>query len=61
MDSATRITMSSEHMLVGGQADDFHVLVSQILAKDPDELDEPLRLLARYCSWQRDEDALCDR
>ena len=59
VDSATRILlMSSEHMLVGGQADEFHSLVKQILAKNPDQLDA-LRLLARYCSWQRDEDALC--
>ena len=58
MDSATRIlSMSSEHMLVGGQADDFHLLVRQILGKNPDQLDA-LRLLARYCSWQRDEEAL---
>ena len=60
MDSATRIlSMSSEHMLVGGQADDFHLLVRQILGKNPDQLDA-LRLLARYCSWQRDEEALRD-
>ena len=58
VDSATRILlMSSEHMLVGGQADEFHALVKQILAKNPDQLDA-LRLLARYCSWQRDEEAL---
>ncbi len=58
VDSATRIlSMSSEHMLVGGQADDFHQLVKQVLEKNPDQLDA-LRLLARYCSWQRDEEAL---
>ncbi len=58
VDSATRIlSMSSEHMLVGGQADEFQVLVKQILDKNPDQLDA-LRLLARYCSWQRDEEAL---
>jgi tetratricopeptide (TPR) repeat protein len=59
VDSATRIlSMSSEHMLVGGQADDFHLLVKEILAKKPDQLDA-LRLLARFCSWQRDEEMLC--
>ncbi len=58
VDSATRIlSMSSEHMLVGGQADEFHLLLDEILVKNPDQLDA-LRLLARYCSWQRDEDAL---
>jgi tetratricopeptide (TPR) repeat protein len=59
INSATRIlTMSSEHMLVGGQADEFRLLVDQILLRNPEQLDA-LRLLARYCSWQRDEDALC--
>ena len=58
--SATRIlTMSSEHLLVGGQAEQFHALVSSVLELDPDQLDA-LRLLARYCSWQRDEAAFRD-
>ena len=58
VDSATRIlSMSSEHMLVGGQADEFHLLVKQILDRNPDQLDA-LRLLTRCCSWQRDEEAL---
>ncbi len=57
--SATRIlAMSSEHMLVGGQAEEFSSLVRSVLDKDPDQLDA-LRLHARYCSWQRDEEALC--
>lgn len=57
--SATRIlSVSSEHMLVGGQAEEFSNLVNAVLEKDPDQLDA-LRLQARYCSWQRDEDALC--
>lgn len=59
LDAATRIlSMSSEHMLVGGQAEEFSSLVRAVLDKDPDQLDA-LRLQARYCSWQRDEDALC--
>ena len=54
-DSATRIlSMSSEHLLVGGQAEDFRKMVTDILAKKPEQLDA-LRLLARHCSWQRDE------
>lgn len=57
--SASRIlSMSSEHMLVGGQADEFNALVTALLEKDPEHL-EALRLRARYCSWQRDEEALC--
>lgn len=57
VDSATRIlSMSSEHLLVGGQADEFHEMVTQILDQDPEQIDA-LRLLARYCSWQRDEAA----
>lgn len=57
--SASRIlSMSSEHMLVGGQAEEFSELVSAVLELEPDQLDA-LRLRARYCSWQRDEKALC--
>jgi len=57
--SAARVlSMSSEHLLVGGQADEFDSLVSALLERDADNL-EGLRLKARYCSWQRDEDALC--
>ncbi len=58
--AATRIlSMSSEHLLVGGQADSFHEMVSRILANDAEQLDA-LRLLARYRSWQKDEGALRD-
>lgn len=57
--SASRIlSMSSEHMLVGGQAEEFNGLVQAVLVQDPNHL-EALRLKARYCSWQRDEEALC--
>ena len=59
VDAATRIlSMSSEHMLVGGQAEQFSQLVNAVLEKEPSQLDA-LRLQARYCSWQRDEEALC--
>ncbi|MBC7899963.1 MAG: tetratricopeptide repeat protein [Saprospiraceae bacterium] len=58
--SATRIlAMSSEHMLVGGQAEAFHAIVEEILSKNPDQIDA-LRMLTRYCSWQRDDGALRD-
>ncbi|MCC6328325.1 MAG: tetratricopeptide repeat protein [Acidobacteria bacterium] len=57
--STTRIlSMSAEHMLVGGQAEQFSTLVGSVLQKEPEQLDA-LRLQARYCSWQRDEEALC--
>ena len=60
MVSATRIlAMSSEHMLVGGQAEQFSTLVSAVLDREPEHL-EALRLKARYCSWQRDEASLCE-
>lgn len=59
LNSTARIlSMSSEHMLVGGQAEEFNGLVNTVLEKDPNHL-EALRLRARYCSWQRDEEALC--
>lgn len=59
VDAATRIlSMSSEHMLVGGQAEEFSGLVNAVLEQNPEQLDA-LRLQARFCSWQRDEDALC--
>ncbi|MBK9155308.1 MAG: tetratricopeptide repeat protein [Chloracidobacterium sp.] len=57
--SAARVlSMSSEHLLVGGQAEEFDSLVTALLERDPANL-EGLRLKSRYCSWQRDEDALC--
>ena len=58
--SASRIlSMSSEHLLVGGQANEFNALVHQILAGDPEQLDA-LRLLVRYCAWQKDEEGFRD-
>jgi len=57
LDSAARIlSMSSEHLLVGGQSEDFLRWVNEILARNPEQLDA-LRLLVRYSSWQRDEQA----
>ena len=51
--------MSSEHLLVGGQSDEFRDVVNSILEQNPEQL-QALRLLARYCSWQRDEAAFRD-
>jgi tetratricopeptide (TPR) repeat protein len=54
LDSAARIlSMSSEHLLVGGQADEFLSWTNEILARNPEQLDA-LRLLVRYYGWQRD-------
>jgi tetratricopeptide (TPR) repeat protein len=58
--SASRIlSMSSEHLLVGGQASEFASLVRKVLQHDPDQL-EALRLLVRYCAWQKDESGFKD-
>ncbi|HXG84413.1 MAG TPA: tetratricopeptide repeat protein [Pyrinomonadaceae bacterium] len=55
LDSAARIlSISSEHLLVGGQAQDFLTWTNEILAQNPEHINA-LRLLARYYGWQRDE------
>ncbi|MDQ3181620.1 MAG: tetratricopeptide repeat protein [Acidobacteriota bacterium] len=55
LDSAARIlSMSSEHLLVGGQAEDFLSWTNEILARNPEQIDA-LRLLVRYYGWQRHE------
>jgi tetratricopeptide (TPR) repeat protein len=55
LDSATRIlSMTSEHMLVGGQAEELGRWINEVLAKDPEQVDA-LRLLVRYHGWQREE------
>jgi tetratricopeptide (TPR) repeat protein len=58
LDSAARIlSMSSEYLLVGGQAEEFLQSNDEILARNPEHLDA-LRLSVRYHSWQRDEKEL---
>jgi tetratricopeptide (TPR) repeat protein len=58
LEAAARIlSMSSEHLLVGGQSDDFLKWTDEILARNPEQLDA-LRLLVRYHSWHRDESEL---
>ncbi len=53
--SAARIlSMSSEHLLVGGKHEEFLKWASEIVARDPEQLDA-LRLLVRYYGWQRDD------
>ena len=55
LESAVRIlSMSSEHLLVGGKPDEFLKWTNEILARNPEQLDA-LRLLVRYYGWQRDE------
>ena len=51
------LTMASEHMLAGGRADEFAETVTAVLEHEPDYLDA-VRLLVRFCSWQKDEDSL---
>lgn len=55
VDSAVRnLSFASDHMLVGGSAPDLHARLEKIDAAQPDRLDV-VRLLARYCAWQKDE------
>ena len=54
-ESAARIlTMSSEYLLAGGQAEVCGKWISEILERDPAQL-SGLRLLVRYNSWLNDE------
>lgn len=58
LDSAARIlAMSSEHLLVGGQSEEFLSWTNEILAQNPEQIDA-LRLLVRFYGWQRDESEL---
>ena len=58
VDAAARIlSMSSEHLLVGGQFEEFLDWTNEILARNPEQLDA-LQLLVRYYGWQRDETGL---
>lgn len=57
-ESAARVTaISSEHLLLAGQAEDFHSLVTEILELDPEQI-EGLRLRVRLSAWQRDESSM---
>lgn len=54
-ESAARVlTMSSEYMLAGGQADECGKWINEILERDPQQL-TGVRLLVRYNSWLNDE------
>jgi tetratricopeptide (TPR) repeat protein len=55
LNSAARIlSMSSEHLLVGGQSEEFLHWTNEILTRNPEHLDT-LRLAVRYHGWHRDE------
>ncbi len=54
-ESAARIlSMSSEYLLAGGQADECGKWINEILERDPAQL-MGLRILVRYNSWLKDE------
>jgi len=54
-ESAARIlTMSSEYLLAGGQADECGKWINEILERNPSQL-SGVRLLVRYNSWLNDE------
>lgn len=58
LDSAARIlSVSSEHLLVGGQGEEFLKWTNEILAQNPEQINA-LHLLIRFYSWQRDESEL---
>lgn len=58
LDAAVRIlSMSSEHLLVGGKSDEFLKWTEEVLTRDPEQVDA-LRLLVRFHGWQRDESEL---
>jgi tetratricopeptide (TPR) repeat protein len=58
IDSAVRnLTIASEHMIVGGQALDLRSRLERIETIVPGRLDV-VRLLARFCSWQKDDEYL---
>lgn len=55
LDSAARIlSMTSEHLLVGGQAAELEKWVNEILARNPEQV-QALRLLVNFHGWQRND------
>ncbi|MFL6467372.1 MAG: tetratricopeptide repeat protein [Pyrinomonadaceae bacterium] len=58
IDSAMRnLTIASEHMIVGGQAPDLQTRLERVETIEPGRLDV-VRLLARFCVWQKDDEYL---
>ncbi len=57
-DAATRIlSLASEHLIVGGRGEDLLQWTNEILTRNPEQL-EALRLVVRFYSWQRNENAI---
>lgn len=57
LDSSARIlSMSSEYLLAGGQADECKHWIDEILQREASHV-PALRLLVRYCSWIKDEES----
>ncbi len=57
-DAATRVlSLASEHLIVGGRADDLLQWASEILTRNPEQVDA-LRLIVRFYSWQRNEEMI---
>lgn len=53
--SAARVlSVTSEHLLAGGQANELQRWINEVLAQNPEQL-EALRLLVRLHGWQREE------
>lgn len=52
--SARLLTIASEHMLAGGQIDEFAEILDGILTQQPEHL-EALKLMVRLSTWRRDE------
>jgi tetratricopeptide (TPR) repeat protein len=50
------LTISSEHLLIDGNADDYSSILLQVVEQDPRNI-EALRLSAKFYSWQRNENA----
>lgn len=58
LDSAVRIlSMTSEHLLVGGESELLLDVLNEVLARNPEHI-AALRILARFHGWNRDEDEL---
>lgn len=58
IDSAVKnLTIASEHMIVGGQALDLQSRLERVEEVEPGRLDV-VRLLARFCAWQKDDEQM---
>jgi len=51
--AARVVTIASEHMLAGGESERLHEILERLDNAEPGRLDV-VRLLARFCSWRKD-------